>query len=72
MDAPGLLLGGSAWDHAAGLLLVDGGGRRAPDAPSGEPFRITGGNALPFTVGRDEATARTGPRSCCAGGGLTA
>ncbi|MEV0844804.1 inositol monophosphatase family protein [Streptomyces sp. NPDC049954] len=45
-----------AWDHAAGLLLVTetGGEHRTR---SGEPFRITGGNALPFTAARDAATA---------------
>ncbi|MFF0141060.1 inositol monophosphatase family protein [Streptomyces sp. NPDC005227] len=47
----------AAWDHAAGLLLVEeaGGTHRTLD---GEPFRVTGGNALPFTAARDEATAR--------------
>ncbi|MEV6314446.1 inositol monophosphatase family protein [Streptomyces sp. NPDC051776] len=45
------------WDHAAGLLLVEeAGGVSATVA--GEPFRIAGGNALPFTAARDEATAR--------------
>ncbi|MGW1228316.1 inositol monophosphatase family protein, partial [Streptomyces sp. NPDC002530] len=45
-----------AWDHAAGLLLVaEAGGHQA--TLSGEPFRITGGNALPFTAARDRATA---------------
>lgn len=44
-----------AWDHAAGLLLVaEAGGRNLTIA--GEPFRIEGGNALPFTAGRDAAT----------------
>ncbi|WP_431041521.1 inositol monophosphatase family protein [Streptomyces sp. P1-3] len=47
----------NAWDHAAGLLLVaEAGGFSATIA--GEPFRIAGGNALPFTAARDEATAR--------------
>ncbi|SDN24901.1 fructose-1,6-bisphosphatase [Streptomyces sp. cf386] len=47
----------AAWDHAAGLLLVEeAGGTHLTRA--GEPFRITGGNALPFTTARDEATAR--------------
>ncbi|WP_432014078.1 inositol monophosphatase family protein [Streptomyces cucumeris] len=47
----------NAWDHAAGLLLVaEAGGTSATLA--GEPFRIIGGNALPFTAARDEATAR--------------
>ncbi|MCX5394132.1 inositol monophosphatase family protein [Streptomyces sp. NPDC006482] len=45
-----------AWDHAAGLLLVaEAGGAQTTIA--GEPFRIAGGNALPFTVARDAATA---------------
>ncbi|MFJ8691323.1 inositol monophosphatase family protein [Streptomyces roseolilacinus] len=45
-----------AWDHAAGLLLVTeaGGAHRTID---GAPFRITGGNTLPFTAARDAATA---------------
>jgi fructose-1,6-bisphosphatase/inositol monophosphatase family enzyme len=47
----------AAWDHAAGLLLVEeaGGAHLTVD---GVPFRITGGNALPFTAARDAATAR--------------
>lgn len=45
-----------AWDHAAGLLLVTEAGG-AHTTPTGEPFRITGGNALPFTAARDAATA---------------
>ncbi|MFG3281996.1 inositol monophosphatase family protein [Streptomyces sp. NPDC048111] len=45
-----------AWDHAAGLLLVaEAGGAQITIA--GEPFRIAGGNALPFTAARDAATA---------------
>ncbi|MEU9861276.1 inositol monophosphatase family protein [Streptomyces sp. NPDC047971] len=45
-----------AWDHAAGLLLVaEAGG--AHTTVAGEPFHITGGNALPFTAARDAATA---------------
>ncbi|MFF4346967.1 inositol monophosphatase family protein [Streptomyces sp. NPDC001530] len=47
----------AAWDHAAGLLLVEEAGG-AHLTLKGEPFRITGGNALPFTAARDEATAR--------------
>ncbi|UUS33699.1 inositol monophosphatase [Streptomyces changanensis] len=45
-----------AWDHAAGLLLVEeaGGTHVTVD---GVPFRVTGGNTLPFTAARDEATA---------------
>ncbi|MFJ3641579.1 inositol monophosphatase family protein [Streptomyces sp. NPDC090108] len=47
----------AAWDHAAGLLLVEeAGGTHL--TTSGEPFRVTGGNALPFTAARDAATAR--------------
>ncbi|MER7899391.1 inositol monophosphatase family protein [Streptomyces sp. NPDC096046] len=47
----------AAWDHAAGLLLVEeAGGVHLTRA--GEPFRITGGNVLPFTAARDAATAR--------------
>ncbi|MEV1044314.1 inositol monophosphatase family protein [Streptomyces sp. NPDC049916] len=46
-----------AWDHAAGLLLVaEAGGAHA--TLSGAPFRIAGGNDLPFTAARDEPTAR--------------
>ncbi|MDQ0810138.1 fructose-1,6-bisphosphatase/inositol monophosphatase family enzyme [Streptomyces sp. B3I7] len=46
----------AAWDHAAGLLLVEeaGGTHLTSD---GVPFRITGGNTLPFTTARDGATA---------------
>ncbi|MDI3385266.1 inositol monophosphatase family protein [Streptomyces sp. B-S-A8] len=45
----------NAWDHAAGLLLVaEAGGTNRTLA--GEPFRIVGGNALPFAAGRDEGT----------------
>ncbi|MDL5204678.1 inositol monophosphatase family protein [Streptomyces sp. ALI-76-A] len=47
----------AAWDHAAGLLLVEeAGGVHLTRA--GEPFRVTGHNTLPFTAARDEATAR--------------
>ncbi|MFI6079721.1 inositol monophosphatase family protein [Streptomyces sp. NPDC051217] len=46
-----------AWDHAAGLLLVTEAGG-AQMTLTGEPFRVTGGNAVPFTAARDEATAR--------------
>ncbi|MFC8538496.1 inositol monophosphatase family protein [Streptomyces sp. NPDC057249] len=45
-----------AWDHAAGLLLVaEAGGAEA--TLSGAPFRIAGGNTLPFTAARDHGTA---------------
>lgn len=47
----------NVWDHAAGLLLVaEAGGASA--TMSGEPFALTGGNALPFTAARDGRTAR--------------
>lgn len=45
------------WDHAAGLLLVTEAGGTSLTA-AGEPFRIPGRNALPFTIARDEDTAR--------------
>ncbi len=55
-----------AWDHAAGLLLVaEAGG--AHTTVAGEPFRIAGGNALPFTAARDAATAER-IRNLLAGG----
>ncbi|MEN3583339.1 inositol monophosphatase family protein [Streptomyces sp. ZYX-F-203] len=47
----------AAWDHAAGLLLVEEAGG-AQMTRSGEPFRIGGGNTLPFAAARDTATAR--------------
>ncbi|MEU6682371.1 inositol monophosphatase family protein [Streptomyces sp. NPDC046832] len=47
----------AAWDHAAGLLLVEEAGG-AHLTLTGEPFRIAGGNTLPFTAARDAATAR--------------
>ncbi|TDC23107.1 hypothetical protein E1265_13830 [Streptomyces sp. 8K308] len=51
------LTGELAWDHAAGQLLVsEAGGAHLTLAD--RPFDITGGNALPFTAARDEATAR--------------
>ncbi|MER6027637.1 inositol monophosphatase family protein [Streptomyces sp. NPDC001851] len=46
----------AAWDHAAGLLLVEEAGG-AHLTRAGEPFRVTGGNALPFTAARDATTA---------------
>ncbi|MFF2653301.1 inositol monophosphatase family protein [Streptomyces sp. NPDC058045] len=47
----------AAWDHAAGLLLVEeaGGTQLTLD---GVPFRIAGDNALPFTAARDSGTAQ--------------
>ncbi|MFF5367621.1 inositol monophosphatase family protein [Streptomyces sp. NPDC013187] len=47
----------AAWDHAAGLLLVEEAGG-AHLTLAADPFRIQGGNALPFTAARDAATAR--------------
>ncbi|MDQ1035178.1 fructose-1,6-bisphosphatase/inositol monophosphatase family enzyme [Streptomyces sp. V3I8] len=47
----------AAWDHAAGILLVEEAGG-VHLTLSGEPFRTTGGNTLPFTAARDAATAR--------------
>ncbi|WP_405640885.1 inositol monophosphatase family protein [Streptomyces uncialis] len=45
----------SAWDHAAGLLLVaEAGGTHA--TLDGTPFELPGGNAMPFSAGRDSAT----------------
>ncbi|MER7701475.1 inositol monophosphatase family protein [Kitasatospora sp. NPDC097605] len=45
----------NAWDHAAGLLLVaEAGGAHATLA--GTPFRLAGGNDLPFTTARDGET----------------
>ncbi|MGW7319172.1 inositol monophosphatase family protein [Streptomyces sp. NPDC054865] len=45
----------SAWDHAAGLLLIaEAGGTQS--TVDGVPFRVDRDNALPFAVGRDEAT----------------
>ncbi|MFI6638007.1 inositol monophosphatase family protein [Streptomyces sp. NPDC050504] len=45
-----------AWDHAAGLLLLEEAGGTDVTV-AGERFRVTGGNALPFTAARDAATA---------------
>ncbi|MEU6811711.1 inositol monophosphatase family protein [Streptomyces sp. NPDC046831] len=47
----------AAWDHAAGLLLVEEAGG-AHLTLAGSPFRVTGGNSLPFTAARDAATAQ--------------
>ncbi|WP_371668331.1 inositol monophosphatase [Streptomyces sp. NBC_00289] len=47
----------AAWDHAAGLLLVEEAGG-VHLTRTGEPFRVRGGNDLPFTAARDAATAR--------------
>ncbi|MFJ2606967.1 inositol monophosphatase family protein [Streptomyces sp. NPDC087425] len=56
----------AAWDHAAGLLLVEEAGGTQLTL-SGEPFRITGGNTVPFTAARDAATAHR-VRELLAGG----
>ncbi|MGW6461637.1 inositol monophosphatase family protein, partial [Streptomyces sp. NPDC055078] len=46
----------SAWDHAAGLLLVgEAGGAHL--TLSGEAFRLAGDNAMPFTAARSAPTA---------------
>jgi fructose-1,6-bisphosphatase/inositol monophosphatase family enzyme len=43
------------WDHAAGLLLhAEAGG--VTTTRDGSPFRLTGGNALPFVAAPDAAT----------------
>jgi fructose-1,6-bisphosphatase/inositol monophosphatase family enzyme len=47
----------AAWDHAAGLLLVAESGGASMTIEE-KPFRLAGGNALPFTAARDAATAR--------------
>jgi fructose-1,6-bisphosphatase/inositol monophosphatase family enzyme len=47
----------SAWDHAAGLLLVAEAGGTDMTVGGGR-FRVAGGNALPFTAARDATTAR--------------
>jgi fructose-1,6-bisphosphatase/inositol monophosphatase family enzyme len=44
------------WDHAAGLLLHAEAGGVARTA-TGEPFLLSGGNALPLVVAPDAATA---------------
>lgn len=45
------------WDHAAGLLLHAEAGGVARTA-EGKPFRLAGGNRLPFVLAPDEATAQ--------------
>lgn len=44
------------WDHAAGILLHAEAGGVTMTADGG-PFRLTGGNALPFVCAADPATA---------------
>ena len=45
------------WDHAAGLLLHAEAGGVSLTA-DGTPFRISGGNRLPFVIAPDAATAQ--------------
>ncbi|MFF0740083.1 inositol monophosphatase family protein [Streptomyces sp. NPDC004111] len=45
-----------AWDHAAGLLLVEEAGGTDLTL-TGDRYRIAGPNALPFTAARDPRTA---------------
>ncbi len=46
------------WDHAAGLLVhAEAGG--VTMCADGRPFKLSGGNALPFVAAPDEATARS-------------
>ena len=52
-----LMVWENVWDHAAGLLLhAEAGG--AAITSDGSPFRLAGGNALPFAVAPDAATAK--------------
>ena len=52
-----LMVWENVWDHAAGLLLhAEAGG--ASVCFDGAPFRLAGGNALPFAVAPDPATAK--------------
>jgi fructose-1,6-bisphosphatase/inositol monophosphatase family enzyme len=53
-----LMVWENVWDHAAGLLLhAEAGG--VTITSDGSPFRLAGGNALPFVVAPDEATAKS-------------
>jgi fructose-1,6-bisphosphatase/inositol monophosphatase family enzyme len=52
-----LMVWENVWDHAAGLLLhAEAGG--VAITSDGSPFRLAGGNALPFVVAPDPATAK--------------
>ncbi|HWG28301.1 inositol monophosphatase [Actinospica sp.] len=52
-----LMVWENVWDHAAGLLLhAEAGGFSMTS--DGMPFRLAGGNALPFVVAPDAATAK--------------
>ena len=59
----------AAWDHAAGILLVEEAGG-AHLTLSGEPFRITGGNDAPVHRGTGRGHGPPGPRTAV-GRGLT-
>ncbi|HTJ66646.1 MAG TPA: inositol monophosphatase [Actinospica sp.] len=52
-----LMVWENVWDHAAGLLLHAEAGGVAMTA-DGTPFRLAGGNALPFAVAPDAATVK--------------
>lgn len=52
-----LMVWENVWDHAAGLLLHAEAGGVAVTC-DGSPFRLAGGNALPFAVAPDAATAK--------------
>ena len=52
-----LMVWENVWDHAAGLLLHAEAGGVALTS-DGTPFRLAGGNALPFVVAPDAATAK--------------
>lgn len=52
-----LMVWENVWDHAAGLLLHAEAGGVALTS-EGTPFRLAGGNALPFVVAPDAATAK--------------
>ena len=53
-----LMVWENVWDHAAGLLLhAEAGG--VTICSDGTPFRLAGGNALPFVVAPDAATAKS-------------
>lgn len=58
-----LMVWENVWDHAAGLLLhAEAGG--ASVCFDGTPFRLAGGNALPFAVAPDRATAEAIIAAC--------
>lgn len=58
-----LMVWENVWDHAAGLLLhAEAGG--ASICFDGKPFRLAGGNALPFAVAPDPATAEAIIAAC--------